>query len=306
MLKTETGTRLASPRFARFAWFVLAYNLAVILWGAFVRASGSGAGCGNHWPLCGGQLSPAFATLATVIEFLHRATSSIDGVLVIALAVWAFRAFPAGHPARLGGVLTTVFILTEGMIGAALVLLDQVAKNPSVARGYWLSSHLINTLTLLACLTLTAWWGSGRPAIRLRSPGMGTSAATLAAVMLLGVTGAIAALADTLFPAASLSAGLAQDFAPGANIFLHLRGLHPVLAAGVGTWLFIFAAGARRVDPRTARIVIGFTVAQLAAGLLNMLLLAPIWLQMVHLLIADGLWISLVWLCASKATAAAR
>jgi heme A synthase len=301
MLKTETPARVSCVQFARFAWFVLAYNLAVILWGAFVRASGSGAGCGNHWPLCGGQLSPAFATLATVIEFLHRATSGIDLVLVAALTVWAFRAFPSGHPARLGAALSAVFLLTEALIGAALVLLEHVAKNQSASRGYSLSTHLINTLTLLACLTLTAWWGMGKPAVRLRSPAAFAAAASLLAVMLLGVTGAIAALADTLFPAASLAAGLAQDFNPAANIFLRLRGLHPVLAAGVGTWLLVFAAGAVRIPAarQMALAVIGLVMAQLAAGLLNMLLLAPVWLQMVHLLVADGLWIALVLLCAA-------
>ena len=280
---------------------MLAYNLAVILWGAFVRISGSGAGCGNHWPLCGENLSPTFDTLAKVIEFLHRATSGIDLVLVGVLLVWAFRAFPRGHAARLGAALSTVFLLTEALLGAFLVLLEHVAKDQSAARGSWDGAHLMNTLTLVACLTLTAWWGSGRPAIRLHGREAWVAGATLASVMLLGATGVIAALADTLFPAPSLAAGLAQDFDPAANIFLRLRGLHPVLAAGVGAWLFVFAAGALRLPAarRTARAVIALAAAQLALGLLNMLLLAPVWLQMAHLLAADCLWIALVLLCAA-------
>jgi heme A synthase len=292
MLTTEAPARVSNARFARFAWIVVAYNLAVILWGAVVRATGSGAGCGNHWPLCGGELSPAFATLATVIEFAHRATSGILTVMVVGLLVWAFHAFPSGHPARLGAVLSTVFLVTEAIIGAALVVLDRVGRNQTAP---WLSTHLVNTLTLAACLALTAWWGMGKPAVRPTW----RMAATLGAVMLLSVTGAIAALADTLYPATSLSAGLAQDFAPGAHLFVRLRGLHPVMAAGVAVWLLVFAADALRVHRRLAMAVMGLTAAQLAAGLLNMLLLAPLWLQITHLLIADGLWVALVLLCAA-------
>ena len=56
----------------RFAWFTVFYNVLVILWGALVRASGSGAGCGNHWPLCNGQVIPVSPGWHTVIEFTHR------------------------------------------------------------------------------------------------------------------------------------------------------------------------------------------------------------------------------------------
>jgi heme A synthase len=308
MLKTETPVRVSSGQFTRFAWFVLAYNVFVSLWGAFVRASGSGAGCGNHWPLCGGHLSPVFATLATVIEFLHRATSGIDLVLVAAMAVWAFRAFPSAHPARFGAILSCVFLFTEAILGASLVLLEHVAKDPSAAHGYWLSVHLMNTLTLLGCLTLTAWWGMGRPPIRIDSKEARTAALTLLAVMLLGVSGAVAALADTLFPATSLSAGLAQDFDPAANLFLRLRGLHPVFAAGVGVWLLAYAWGSRRVPAvRTFALAVLWLIgAQILAGALNLLLLAPIWLQMVHLLLAYLLWLALVLLAAGKAALSAR
>jgi heme A synthase len=98
--------KFSNPRFARYAWGVLAYNVAVALWGAFVRATGSGAGCGNHWPLCNGAVTPQTPAWATVIEFTHRATSGIDLLLVAVLAIWAFRAFPKQHPARLGAALS--------------------------------------------------------------------------------------------------------------------------------------------------------------------------------------------------------
>ena len=85
---------------ARFAWGVLAINIVVILWGAFVRASGSGAGCGSHWPLCNGEVVPVAVQVQTVIEFTHRVTSGTAFLLVIGLLVWARRAFPVGHQVR--------------------------------------------------------------------------------------------------------------------------------------------------------------------------------------------------------------
>ncbi len=291
------------PAFARYAWAVLAYNLAVVLWGAYVRATGSGAGCGNHWPLCNGELAPHSPAIATIIEFTHRATSGLDLALVAALVVWGFRAFPRRHPVRLGVTLSAIFLITEALIGAALVLLEHVARNASAARAWSLSTHLLNTLTLLACLTLTAWWGTGQPAIRPRGKPAWMAAASLAVVMTLGVSGAIAALGDTLFPAPSLAAGFVRDFDPAANLFVRLRGLHPLFAAIAAAWLLFYAMPARPQPPdarRYARALMVVLAAQLALGAANLLLLAPVWTQLLHLLLADLVWISLVLLAAAR------
>jgi heme A synthase len=289
--------------FARYAWGVLAYNVAVVLWGAYVRASGSGAGCGNHWPLCNGEVTPHSPAVATIVEFTHRAMTGLDTPLVALLAIWAFRAFPRRHPVRRAALLSAVFLVIEALIGAGLVLLERVAKNASA---YWQSAHLINTLTLLAFLTLTAWWAGGKPTVLLRGRAAWMAGVSLAVVALLGVSGAIAALGDTLFPAQSLAAGLAQDWDPSANIFLRLRGLHPLIAAGTGAWLLFYAisSASRRPEVRgRAWIVVACLGAQILAGALNLLLLAPIWMQMIHLLLANLLWISLVLLCASMLAA---
>jgi heme A synthase len=292
---------ISNRSFARYAWAVLAFNLAVVLWGAYVRAAGAGAGCGQHWPLCNGVIVPVAPTLKTIIEFTHRITSGIDLALVALLLVWAFRAFPRLHPVRLGAVLSAIFLMTEALIGAALVLLEHVARNQSSARGYSLSLHLINTLTLLACLTLTAWWAMGKPPVRVAGRPGWMAAGSLALVMILGVSGAIAALGDTLFPARSLAEAFAQDFDPASSILVRLRVLHPVIAVVAGTWLVLYAVATagRRPDLRPlAWLLLCLVGAQLAAGTVNLLLRAPVFMQMLHLLLADALWISLVLLCA--------
>ncbi|HJT87600.1 MAG TPA: COX15/CtaA family protein [Bryobacteraceae bacterium] len=304
-MRNGTGVQTAEAArgraFAKYAWAVLAYNLGVIVWGAYVRASGSGDGCGNHWPLCQGAVAPHSPTLKTIIEFTHRATSGIDTFLVALLVWWAFRTFPRRHPARLGAVLSAVFLVSEALIGAGLVLFNQVAQNESISRAWWLSGHLINTLTLVACLALTAWWGMGRPAARPRGGSAWWAGSSLGLLMLLGISGAIAALGDTLFPARSLAAGFAQDFSSAANIFVRLRAVHPFLAVLVAAWLAAFgvASWRRGASRRLAAAMLGLVIAQVTAGITNLLLLAPVGMQLAHLLIADLLWISLVLLAAS-------
>ena len=145
---------------ARFAWFVLAYNVAVILWGAYVRATGSGAGCGNHWPLCNGEVVPRAPQMATLIEFSHRFSSGLALIAIAALVIWVFRASGPGHPARLGAILSGILIVTEAAVGAGLVLFELVADNATIARAMFVAVHLLNTFLLLAALTLTAWWVS--------------------------------------------------------------------------------------------------------------------------------------------------
>jgi heme A synthase len=290
-----------NARFARYAWGVLLYNIAVVLWGAVVRATGSGAGCGNHWPSCNGEVIPQAPAIQTVVEFTHRAMTGLDGPLVLLLVVWAFRAFAKGHAARLGAIVSGVFLVTEALIGAALVKLELVAGSTSPARGYWISLHLVNTLTLLAALALTAWWGGGHARARFAGPAARASAISIGAVLVLAVSGAIAALGDTLFPSTTLIAGLSADLDPAANVLMKLRVLHPMIAALAAAWLVFFGVTTPRgASTGLSRAMLTLLGAQLAAGVLNLFLLAPVWMQIVHLLLADLLWISLVLLCASR------
>jgi heme A synthase len=292
-------------RYAVYAWGVVVYNLMVILWGAYVRASGSGAGCGSHWPLCNGEIIPRAEQVETLIEFAHRLTSGLALLLVIGLFIWAFRNYPKGHPVRLGAGLSLFFIITEALVGAGLVLFELVAYNTSVARAIWMALHLVNTFLLLAALTLTAWWASGGKPIQPQRQSIVpvTLGIGLLAMMFLGTSGAVTALGDTLFPAGSLAEGLRQDFSPTAHFLVRLRLFHPLIAIAVGLYLIVAARVVTSLQPspagkRLAQILIGLFLIQLGAGVLNVRLLAPIWLQIVHLLLADLVWIVLVLLAA--------
>ena len=284
---------------ARFAWGVLVCNIGVILWGAYVRASGSGAGCGSHWPLCNGEVIPREASVTTLIEFSHRLTSGLALLLVVALLVWTRRATPPGHPARQGALWSLVFMLTEAAVGAGLVLFRLVADNASMARALFMAVHLVNTFVLIAWLALTAWWLSGGAPVRLARRGTAALAGALAVGLLAtGMSGAVAALGDTLFPAGSLRESLAADLSATSHVLVRLRVLHPAIAVATGLALALAAVRlplpGDRAGLRLARLVAALAVTQLAAGLVNVILLAPVWLQMVHLLLADAVWIAFV------------
>jgi heme A synthase len=289
-----------------YAWIVLGFNLLVILWGAYVRASGSGAGCGSHWPLCNGEVVPRARSVETLIELTHRTTSGVAMLMVFGLLIWVFRFFPRRHPARLGAVLSVVFIITEALIGAGLVLFGFVAANDSIGRAVYLSIHLINTFLLLAALALTAWWASGGAGFGLRKQGalLLILGAGIACALVLGVSGAVTALGDTLFPSDTLARGLSEDFSETAHILVRLRVLHPTIAVGASALLIFaarFAATSRpgRNTRRLAWALVALILTELCAGLVNLFLLAPIPMQIVHLLLADLLWTALVLLTAS-------
>jgi cytochrome c oxidase assembly protein subunit 15 len=301
-------------RLARLAWIVVAINLAVIGWGAYVRASGSGAGCGQHWPLCNGVVVPREPAMATIVELTHRVTSGVALLALAALVVTVWRNRPSGHPARRAAGWAMLFMLTEAGVGAGLVLFELVADNASMARALFMAVHLANTFLLLGAMTLTARWLEDGPS-GFALAGRGARAVVLgllaAGVLVVSVSGAVAALGDTLFPATSLGHALSQDLSPTSHVLLRLRVIHPVLAAIVAIALIAVAPRVEVGDAAAASALApGARVALLASlqaglGLLNVALLAPVWLQIVHLLVADLLWVAVVLLAASALAARA-
>jgi len=293
----EPAAHRRTANFSAYAWGVLAWNFFVILWGAYVRASGSGAGCGNHWPLCNGEVVPQNPQIATFIEFTHRITSAAALLAVIALAGWSISLFPKEHRARRAAILSVVFLMFEALLGAGLVLLQFVGNDASTGRAFYLSLHLVNTQFLLASLALTAWFSRDVSQSRLRlSPAV---AGTLPAAILVSVTGVIAALGDTLYPASSLAEGIRQDVSSATSFLVRLRVAHPVMAVLVAAYFVsvavtIIRAKSNPLKARIALYVLVLTVAQLCAGAINLVLLAPIFMQIFHLLFADLVWLALL------------
>lgn len=285
------------PGFSRYAWAVVVWNLFVIIWGAAVRATGSGAGCGSHWPLCNGEVVPRAPELATIIEFTHRITSGLALLSVAALVYFAWRLFPKGHLVRKASVWSLILILVEALLGAGLVLLEYVEQNKSFGRAVYLAAHLTNTLLLVGALVSTAWFGR-RPLPRWICPARRWKAALLA-TLAAGATGAVAALGDTVFPATSMAAGLSAEFASGAPALLRLRLVHPFVAVAAGLFLAwiglqLYRSSATPASRRAGALLALLVGVQFVAGTADVWLLAPVWLQLVHLLVANGLWIVLV------------
>jgi cytochrome c oxidase assembly protein subunit 15 len=290
MIQRSTRTRPV----ARLAWVVVGYFIFVVLLGAVVRATDSGGGCGASWPLCNGDFFPHHPRLATVIEFTHRSTSGVCAALLLALGVWTFWATSKGHRARKAVLWAAFFLVMEALLGAALVLNHWVESNVSVGRVIAQGIHFTNTLLLMAALTLTAWFlRENALAVVRGQASKGAAWLAAGATILVGATGALAALADTLFPSPSLRAGFAQDFATSAPLLVRMRWVHPA-AAVVGlmcVWLLVRALP--RWD-RVALAVVGLLGLQFVLGGADVLLLAPTWMQLLHLLGADLYWVALV------------
>jgi heme a synthase len=299
--------RLPSPALRRFAWGVLVFFIATILWGTVVRATGSGAGCGDHWPLCNGTVLQASPTLHTIIELTHRVSAgAIDSILVLTLIVWTWRGTAPGHLARWAAGATIFLTVTEGGLGAVLVKFGLTAESRSPMRAPIEALHLSNTLLLLAALTLTAHMlsrskGFLRGGIRMVAP-FG-AIATVVVVMIVGVTGSLAALGDTLFPATSLGSALAQDFSATSGWLVRWRWTHPtvaVLASIFLIWILVHAAQRSTAwdNRRLSALVLLLLATVYTLGVLDVILLAPLWVQIAHLLAADSLWVALVVLTA--------
>jgi heme A synthase len=298
---------MPSPRFVRFAWFFVAYLIVVILFGAWVRIAGAGAGCGNHWPTCNGDVIPQAPEMKTVIEYTHRVTSGLCGLLVLGLAFWARR---VSRPVFYASLATLFFILVESFIGAVLVKKELVAGDASVSRAIVISLHLVNTMLLTAAAATVAWWASrGAGALPRIAVSRGMIVAVLFCLVLTSVTGAVTALGDTLFPKqpaldGSLIASVRGDLSVGQHFLVRLRVLHPLVAVVSAMIVLAVSLGLRRQvkgnsagELRLVRLLKSWqhaVLSQLVLGVVNIMLAAPGWMQIVHLLMAQALWL-VVW-----------
>lgn len=274
----------------------LAANVVVILQGAFVRASGAGAGCGSHWPTCNGEVIPLGHGVETAIEFSHRLLSL--GVLL--LGAWLLsRAYRSRkeRPGLFGfAVAAFAFLIVEALLGAATVLYGWTGDDVSMARGIMVAVHLVNSLLLVGMLVGTVLYARKEPPawpLRLEDqPLLGTVLSIgLIGMLVLMFSGGIAAMGNTMFPSESLADGLAADFDANSHPLIRLRILHPVIAVSVGIYLFLSLGLSWLIKPvpraRTlARTLFLVYLVQLAVGTLNFALLAPLVLQLLHLSLA--------------------
>ncbi len=296
---------MTRARFTIFAWGNLVYNLLVILWGAFVRATGSGAGCGAHWPLCDGQVIPRAPSVEQMIEFFHRVTSGLALLGAITLLIWAFRAYGQGHSVRKGAVAVMVFMILEALLGASLVLFELVAMDTSITRAIMMALHLANTFLLVGSITLTAWWASGGTPLSLRGHGNLPWLLVLGLIgtTLVGSSGAVTAMGDTLLQHGVIPGGISQPITSEAHPLVQMRAIHPIIGTLVGLYTLFLARAVThyRPDRMATRFAWGLVVlffVQILLGGVNVTLKAPVWMQLVHLLMADLVWILLVLLSA--------
>ncbi len=291
----------------RWAWATLAFFVIVVLEGAVVRATSSGAGCGDRWPLCNGEILPHHPRLATVIEFTHRSLTGISTAMFAVLIVWTFYATWKRHPARRAASIAGLLLLSEAFLGAVLVLKHLVEKNTSALRVVMQSVHFTNTLLLLAATTVTAvLLGPARSQVRdqvhsqvasLKNQATTrmTAILALAATVLTGATGSLAALADTVFPSPNLQAALAADFAQNSPLLIRMRWMHPAASAlTTAAVLYLTLALWREGRKHLATLLAVNIALQIIIGTADVLLLAPTWIQVLHLFSADIFWISLV------------
>ena len=292
--------------FARFAWFFVAYLVVVILFGAWVRITGSGNGCGSHWPACNGALVPPAPAENTLIEYTHRLMSGLSVLFALTLVVWARR---LGRPVFRAALLALLFLIVEAGLGALLVKAHLVVNDASVARALVVALHLANTLLLTAAAALVAWRAGVASEVESAASAPAPSSrlllgVALAALMLTCMSGAVTALGDTVFPTQP-----ALDASPSQHFLVRLRVLQPLVAvcaallvAGVLLRIVTGRAPAAPAQYQLAMLAFSAVILQTGVGFVNVLLAAPGWLQIVHLAMAQAVWIStwLVWLAARR------
>jgi len=284
--------------FTKFAWITFLANLAAIAFGVFVRAGKYGDGCGSRWPLCDGGSDPLNGATARLVESTHRISTSICGLLVLILLVWAWRAFPRGSAVRKAAGATFFMILVEGLIGMALVKYGLVVMNDSALRAGFMALHVVSTFLLLGSNVAVALTSDGFDQLRIKGQrGLGwLLAGGLVLISFLGVSGAISALGRQLKPVDNV---LQAALNPATFWMVKVQPFHPMLGATIGLYLVLLCGLVQHLRPgetveKAVRWVLGLYGFQMLLGLLNIFLKAPIPMQMAHLVLADLNFVSVV------------
>jgi cytochrome c oxidase assembly protein subunit 15 len=285
------------------------YTLLVILWGAWVRISHSGDGCGDSWPLCNDQLIPQTNSAKTWTEFSHRFMSGLYGIWVLGIWLWVkFKVDPQSSLQKTKNLLL-FFTFTEAALGAKLVLSGLVGLEDSIHRSFFMSLHMINSLALMAATYLCSLICK----IEIQDKELYKTHLShflsqthrkkfiLAGVFLVFVfaSGAIASLSTTIFPSSSLWEGLLMDFKANSHYLVKLRGSHPLtgLIAGLTSvalaYSLLMSGLHDQLRQQTSRFFV-FSILQTALGILALLMLSPLPLKILHLTVGHLYFLSIV------------
>ena len=271
----------------------LLLSIASILAGAFVRATGSGDGCGATWPTCKGKIIPALSDTSELIEFSHRSVSGV--LLVVTLIIFAkTRKFQKESLVRRVTNYLTFFVIFEALIGAVIVIFEWVGLNSSLPRIIAVPIHLVNTFGLLGSYAIL--YKILQDDLQNIKNMFNKNFLLISSLFLLsGATGSITALADVLFPSASFVEGFLADFDRTSEVLTRLRILHPIISSTLSIVLYVYATGIRKkynVSVKPLQILILIAVF---LGVINVLSNIVLPLSILHLAIADFLWISYIY-----------
>ena len=271
----------------------LLLSIASILAGAFVRATGSGDGCGATWPTCKGKIIPALSDTSELIEFSHRSVSGV--LLVVTLIIFAkTRKFQKESLVRKVTNYLTFFVIFEALIGAVIVIFEWVGLNSSLPRIIAVPIHLVNTFGLLGSYAIL--YKILQDDLQNIKDMFNKNFLLISSLFLLsGATGSITALADVLFPSASFVEGFLADFDRTSEVLTRLRILHPIISSILSIVLYVYATWIRKkynVGVKPLQILILIAVF---LGVINVLSNIVLPLSILHLAIADFLWISYIY-----------
>ena len=268
-------------------------SIASILAGAFVRATGSGDGCGATWPTCKGRIIPALSDTSELIEFSHRSVSGV--LLIVTLIIFVkSRKFQKDSLARTVTNYLTFFVIFEALIGAVIVIFEWVGLNSSLPRIIAVPIHLVNTFGLLGCYAIL--YKILDKNIEDINSMFNKNFIFISSLFLLsGATGSIAALADVLFPSASFIEGFLADFDRTSEVLTRLRILHPIVSSILSLVLYIYSIRINKKYNIRVKLLQTLIFVAVFLGFLNVLSNIILPLSILHLAIADFLWISYIY-----------
>ena len=276
-----------------YAKLGLFLSIVSILAGAFVRATGSGDGCGATWPTCKGRIIPALTDTSELIEFSHR---SVSGFLLIVTLI-IFSKTRKLHKASLVKSVTnylTFFVIFEAIIGAVIVLFEWVGLNSSLPRIIAVPIHLVNTFGLLGSYAIL--YKILEDDIQEIKSIFNKNFILISFLFLLsGATGSITALADVLFPSASFIEGFLADFDRTSEVLTRLRILHPIISTILSIVLYLYSTRINKKYGVNVKLLKTFVIIAVSLGVLNVLSNIVLPLSILHLAIADFLWISYIY-----------